>query len=499
MGQEETTKYQYNTLNQLTKTEQNDIITTYQYDENGNMTKEITNQGTTNYQYDEYNRLKTITKPDGQYQTNYYTIGNLRIAIEENGKYTRFTYQAGRTKNEQNSYGEIKKTNIIGYGQIATKQNGQTNYYLQNAHGDITNITNQEGQTINTYNYDAYGRITKKEENIPNRITYAGEQYDPIIEQYYLRARNYDPEIGRFIQEDSYRGDGLNLYTYVQNNPINYIDPSGYCSEKGNKLLTEDEFYDLTKKIIDSAEGRPYTYTPEDWETEFSNNIEPMIDMIPTDLDDSQRQPLVDAIIISEAHKLQAKYRAVNSYSDNVISKYITERGFYQSLEPLFTQYPTKDKPTNGLLKAFLEGVSAGFKAGIIQGAMDWGATYNKGTATTKVPTTTQGTTKTVVKTSADFMDDIVVKNGKYYAPKDVIDEIGQIEAKGIDFSQLNSKVMQSRASTEGGISQVIRYSDDNGTRFLIHEVTDELGNVLHRDFDAVRINSGQLINKLMK
>ena len=95
------------------------------------MTKEITNQGTTNYQYDEYNRLKTITKPDGQYQTNYYTIGNLRTAIEENGKYTRFTYQAGRTKNEQNSYGEIKKTNIIGYGQIATKQNGQTNYYLQ--------------------------------------------------------------------------------------------------------------------------------------------------------------------------------------------------------------------------------------------------------------------------------------------------------------------------------------------------------------------------------
>ena len=258
-GQEETTKYQYNTLNQLTKTEQNDIITTYQYDENGNMTKEITNQGTTNYQYDEYNRLKTITKPDGQYQTNYYTIGNLRTAIEENGKYTRFTYQAGRTKNEQNSYGEIKKTNIIGYGQIATKQNGQTNYYLQNAHGDITNITNQEGQTINTYNYDAYGRITKKEENIPNRITYAGEQYDPIIEQYYLRARNYDPEIGRFIQEDSYRGDGLNLYVYVGNNPVNYVDPTGH--EKTKEVMT----------LYDPAE---YDYEMNMWEQHMKNDLE---------------------------------------------------------------------------------------------------------------------------------------------------------------------------------------------------------------------------------
>lgn len=184
----------------------------------------------------------------------------------------------------------------------------------------------------------------------------------------------------RFIQEDSFRGDGLNLYTYVQNNPIMYVDPTGHCSEKGNKLLTEDEFYDLTKRIIDSAEGRPYTYIPREWENEFTNNITPMIDMIPNDLADSQRQPLVDAIIISEAQKLQGKYRAVYHASDNFISKYITERGLHQSLEPLFNQYPIKDKRLNGLLKAFFEGFSSGFKAGIIQGAMDWGATYNKGT-----------------------------------------------------------------------------------------------------------------------
>ena len=52
--------------------------------------------------------------------------------------------------------------------------------------------------------------------------------YDGISGQYYLRARFYNPKIGRFMQEDAYRGDGLNLYAYCQNNPITYYDPSGY-------------------------------------------------------------------------------------------------------------------------------------------------------------------------------------------------------------------------------------------------------------------------------
>ncbi len=66
--------------------------------------------------------------------------------------------------------------------------------------------------------------------DIPNHLTYTGQIYDGAAGQYYLRARFYNSVIGRFLQEDTYRGDGLNLYAYCANNPVMYYDPSGYIT-----------------------------------------------------------------------------------------------------------------------------------------------------------------------------------------------------------------------------------------------------------------------------
>ena len=109
---------------------------------------------------------------------------------------------------------------------------------------------------------------------------------------------------------------------------------------------------------------------------------------------------------------------------------------------------------------------------------------------------TSYGKSSRKYDTTADFLTNIENRNGKFYTDKATIDKIGQVEARGEDFSLLNKRVMSSRASTEGGTSMVYRYSDELGTKYLLHEVTDARGYIIHRDLDAVRISSGQLINK---
>lgn len=109
---------------------------------------------------------------------------------------------------------------------------------------------------------------------------------------------------------------------------------------------------------------------------------------------------------------------------------------------------------------------------------------------------TSYGKSSKNYKSTADYLTNIESRNGKFYTDKVTIDQIGQIEARGEDFSLLNKKNMSSRASAEGGTSIVYKYSDELGTKYLIHEVTDARGYIIHRDFDAVRISSGQLINK---
>ncbi len=115
---------------------------------------------------------------------------------------------------------------------LARKIGSNYYYYLYNGHGDVIALSDESGNIVNSYDYDEWGNLTSESEQIANPIRYAGEYYDNESGLYYLRARYYDPVLGRFTSKDSVEGDitnplSLNLYTYVENNPIIYLDPSG--------------------------------------------------------------------------------------------------------------------------------------------------------------------------------------------------------------------------------------------------------------------------------
>ncbi len=127
---------------------------------------------------------------------------------------------------------------------------GNQRYYFADGLGST--VLTIAGQSPNvqapTYRYDVFGALRSGSAS-GEPFLFTGEQYDARARGsnlnnglYYLRARYYDPAIGRFLTRDPLPGTALapqtlNRYAYVENNPVNRVDPSG--------MLTESTFLDV--------------------------------------------------------------------------------------------------------------------------------------------------------------------------------------------------------------------------------------------------------------
>ncbi len=274
--EQEITTYRYdncNRLQELRREYKNTEISTaqpqiirYTYDRQGNMLSE----GDKKYSYDSFGRMVRAeipmehrgasNKPDEhagfnhaaqstgetfgiqenssatrefQVQINRYDGEGLRHEMEENGRLIKFLYNEDReVVAEETGNGTITRY-IRGLGIISSDSEEAKTYYhyVSDEQGSITHVLSEDAEILNHYSYDAFGNIIEKTEKVENRFCYNGEMLDPVTQQYYLRARFYNPVIGRFTQEDTYYGDGLNLYQYCQANPVGYVDPSGHTCE----------------------------------------------------------------------------------------------------------------------------------------------------------------------------------------------------------------------------------------------------------------------------
>ena len=241
------------------------IITEYEYDSQGNLIeKTITEENnhlesqTESYRYNTNNQLIESINNKGERTTYSYSPTGLRDSKTTNGNTIGYFYDRGNVIIETDN-GRLMARNLRGHQLISREEGNTKAYYLFNGHGDVTKLIDESEEIIADYEYDIYGLEKKVEEDlINNPYRYAGEYYDEETGLYYLRARYYNPEIGRFISEDTYRGDlmdplTLNYYVYCQGNPIKYTDPSGNFGELVGSLYEKSDILAAIAALVQSG------------------------------------------------------------------------------------------------------------------------------------------------------------------------------------------------------------------------------------------------------
>lgn len=238
-----TITYSYDVANQLLRAGSD----TFTHDANGNPLTRVSSRGTTTYTWDFNDRLTNVDGPDGR-ETNLYSVDGMRVDLSgapmENGQ-VRVFYDLDHNPildwgidNQTwtyRLYGPGMDEPLAEYRRI----NNRTSYLHRDGLGSVTAVSDTSGQVLYRATYSAFGkmsRTTDPQNIVQTRLGYASRETS-VGGLMYNRARHYDTTTGRFLQQDTWRGEdveppSLHRYTYVHNNPVRYTDPTGHIKQE---------------------------------------------------------------------------------------------------------------------------------------------------------------------------------------------------------------------------------------------------------------------------
>jgi RHS repeat-associated protein len=275
-----TDNYSYDTLDRLTDIT-GGLTVHYTYDPVGNRTSMVDSSGTTTYSYDLGDQLQSAAGPSGT--TSYaldqngnetaaggwnYTFnlagqltgasnGSTSASYSYDGAGNRLSATvASATTNylwdsnfslpqlalERDSSSSLIRRYTYGNGRISMTTPSTTAYYSTDPTGTVTEMSGAGGTQLGQYDSNPFGdnaTATGVDPSVAgNPYGFAGEYQDPTTGLYNLRARQYDPTSSRFLSRDPLGPqDYASLYTYVANNPLGYIDPSGMQRQPSCPIL----------------------------------------------------------------------------------------------------------------------------------------------------------------------------------------------------------------------------------------------------------------------
>ena len=206
-----------------------DGAATYTYDAEGNrLTRtDRATGGVTRYTWNAEHQLIGVRFPDGSSESFRYDPLGRRIEIAHGSQATRYSYDGPAIDAEYDAANALVGTYLhapTADSILESTRGGQRFYHHVDGLGSVTAITDQTGNVVARYVYDAFGnqRVTG---SAVNPFTFTGRELDAATGLYYYRLRTYDPQAGRFLSEDPL--PSANPYPYVSNNPVSAVDPSG--------------------------------------------------------------------------------------------------------------------------------------------------------------------------------------------------------------------------------------------------------------------------------